>query len=170
MDVITNLMGGFATCLTPYNLWMAALGAFLGTMVGILPGLGPSATMAIILPITFGMDADPRDDHAVRPLLRGDVRRLHHLDPRQRPRGGLLGRHGDRGPPARPAGEGGNGPGPLRHRLLLRRHHRHDRPRLHRVHPRRVQPQVRPGRNVQPRPHGDVHDHLSSAARTSRNP
>jgi len=59
MDVITNLMGGFATCLTPYNLWMAVLGAFLGTMVGILPGLGPSATMAIILPITFGMDATP---------------------------------------------------------------------------------------------------------------
>ena len=47
MDVITNLMGGFATCLSPYNLGMAALGAFLGTMVGILPGLGPSATMAI---------------------------------------------------------------------------------------------------------------------------
>jgi putative tricarboxylic transport membrane protein len=44
MDVITNLMGGFMTCLTPYNLSMAALGAFLGTMVGILPGLGPSAT------------------------------------------------------------------------------------------------------------------------------
>jgi putative tricarboxylic transport membrane protein len=38
---------------------MAVLGAFLGTMVGILPGLGPSATMAIILPITFGMDATP---------------------------------------------------------------------------------------------------------------
>ncbi len=57
MDVINNLIGGFATCLTPYNLWMAALGAFLGTMVGILPGLGPSATMAIILPITFGMNA-----------------------------------------------------------------------------------------------------------------
>jgi len=59
MDVINNLMGGFATCLTPYNLWMAVLGAFLGTMVGILPGLGPSATMAIILPITFGMDPTP---------------------------------------------------------------------------------------------------------------
>ena len=57
MDVLSNLAGGFATCLTPYNLWMAALGAFLGTMVGILPGLGPSATMAIILPITFGMNA-----------------------------------------------------------------------------------------------------------------
>ena len=59
MDVLTNLIGGFATCLSPYNLSMAALGAFLGTMVGILPGLGPSATMAIILPITFGMDATP---------------------------------------------------------------------------------------------------------------
>ncbi|MEI7670927.1 MAG: tripartite tricarboxylate transporter permease [Deltaproteobacteria bacterium] len=59
MDVLTNLAGGFATCLTPYNIWMAVLGAFLGTMVGILPGLGPSATMAIILPITFGMDPTP---------------------------------------------------------------------------------------------------------------
>jgi putative tricarboxylic transport membrane protein len=59
MDVLTNLMGGFAICFTPYNIAMAALGAFLGTMVGILPGLGPSATMAIILPITFGMDATP---------------------------------------------------------------------------------------------------------------
>ena len=57
MDVLSNLAGGFATCLTPYNLWMATLGAFLGTMVGILLGLGPSATIAIILPITFGMNA-----------------------------------------------------------------------------------------------------------------
>jgi putative tricarboxylic transport membrane protein len=59
MDVITGLLGGFSTCLTPYNIWMAALGAFLGTMVGILPGLGPSATIAIILPMTFGMNATP---------------------------------------------------------------------------------------------------------------
>ena len=59
MDVISNLMGGFATSFTPYNLGMSVLGAFLGTMVGILPGLGPSATMAIILPITFGMEPIP---------------------------------------------------------------------------------------------------------------
>ena len=52
-------MGGFATCLTPYNIWMALLGCLLGTLVGILPGLGPSATIAILLPITFGMDATP---------------------------------------------------------------------------------------------------------------
>jgi len=59
MDVIYNLIGGFATCLTPYNVLMSAVGAFIGTMVGILPGLGPSATIAILLPITFGMNATP---------------------------------------------------------------------------------------------------------------
>ena len=59
MEVLVNLASGFVTCLSPYNILMAALGAFLGTMVGILPGLGPSATMAIILPITFGMDPTP---------------------------------------------------------------------------------------------------------------
>ena len=59
MEVLSNLAHGFHTCLTPYNIFMSALGAFLGTMVGILPGLGPSATMAIILPITFGMDPIP---------------------------------------------------------------------------------------------------------------
>ena len=59
MEIFNSLMGGFATCLTPYNIWMALLGCLLGTMVGILPGLGPSATMAILLPITFGMDATP---------------------------------------------------------------------------------------------------------------
>jgi putative tricarboxylic transport membrane protein len=59
MDIFEGLMGGFATCLTPYNIWMALLGCLLGTLVGILPGLGPSATIAILLPITFGMDATP---------------------------------------------------------------------------------------------------------------
>ncbi len=59
MDVLHNLAGGFVTCLSLYNIWMAVVGAFLGTMVGILPGLGPSATMAIVLPITFGMDPTP---------------------------------------------------------------------------------------------------------------
>lgn len=59
MDIFSSLMQGFATCLTPYNLWMAALGCFFGTLVGILPGLGASATIAMLLPITFGMDATP---------------------------------------------------------------------------------------------------------------
>lgn len=59
MDIMQNLLQGFVTCLTPFNLWMATLGCFVGTIVGILPGLGPSATIAILLPLTFGMDATP---------------------------------------------------------------------------------------------------------------
>ncbi len=59
MDIFTSLMQGFATVLTPFNLWMAVIGCFFGTIVGILPGLGPGATIAILLPLTFGMDATP---------------------------------------------------------------------------------------------------------------
>jgi putative tricarboxylic transport membrane protein len=59
MDIFANLMQGFDAVLTPYNLWMAAIGCFFGTIVGILPGLGPGATIAILLPLTFGMQATP---------------------------------------------------------------------------------------------------------------
>ena len=50
---------GFSIFFTPYNLWMAVVGCFFGTIVGILPGLGPSATIALLIPFTFGMDATP---------------------------------------------------------------------------------------------------------------
>jgi len=59
MEILEGLIGGFVTCMTPYNIWMAFVGCFLGTIIGILPGLGPSATMAILIPITFGMNATP---------------------------------------------------------------------------------------------------------------
>lgn len=50
------LLGGFATTLTLDNLFYCFVGTFLGTVVGILPGLGPLTTIAILLPITFKMD------------------------------------------------------------------------------------------------------------------
>ena len=50
------LLAGFALVLTPANLLYCFIGAFLGTVVGILPGLGPLTTIAILLPITFKMD------------------------------------------------------------------------------------------------------------------
>ncbi|MFN5512413.1 MAG: tripartite tricarboxylate transporter permease [Burkholderiales bacterium] len=50
------LLGGFAVVLTPGNLLYCFIGALLGTIVGILPGLGPLTTIAILLPITFKMD------------------------------------------------------------------------------------------------------------------
>jgi len=59
MDALSSLWHGFVLILTPYNLFMAMAGCFLGTIVGILPGLGPSATIAILLPFTFGMDPIP---------------------------------------------------------------------------------------------------------------
>lgn len=59
MNEFQSLMNGFAACLTPFNLFMATFGCFLGTIVGILPGLGPAATIAILVPLTYGMDATP---------------------------------------------------------------------------------------------------------------
>ena len=59
MDAFHSLIQGFSTIITPFNLWMAVLGCFFGTIVGILPGLGTSATIAMLLPLTFGMDPTP---------------------------------------------------------------------------------------------------------------
>jgi len=53
MDALLN---GFSIVLTGENLLYCFIGAFLGTVVGILPGLGPLTTIAILLPITFKMD------------------------------------------------------------------------------------------------------------------
>jgi putative tricarboxylic transport membrane protein len=51
-DLLTNLAGGFATAGTPINLLWAFIGCVLGTAVGVLPGLGPAVTVAMLLPIT----------------------------------------------------------------------------------------------------------------------
>jgi putative tricarboxylic transport membrane protein len=56
MDVLGNLGSGFAVALTPWNLLYGLVGAVLGTGVGVLPGLGPPATIALLLPVTYKMD------------------------------------------------------------------------------------------------------------------
>lgn len=53
MDIISNLGLGFATALTGVNLLYCLAGVFLGTLIGVLPGLGPTATIAMLLPVTF---------------------------------------------------------------------------------------------------------------------
>src|SRR5918998_246888 len=55
MDVFGNLFLGFETALTLSNLAYCLIGVFLGTAIGVLPGLGPVATISILLPITFGL-------------------------------------------------------------------------------------------------------------------
>jgi putative tricarboxylic transport membrane protein len=57
MDFLANLAGGFSVALTPWNLLYAFAGAVIGTAIGVLPGLGPPATIALLLPVTYGMDA-----------------------------------------------------------------------------------------------------------------
>ncbi len=55
MDALLNLLGGFEIALSPYNLFIAALGVFLGVVIGVLPGLGGTSGVAILLPLTFTM-------------------------------------------------------------------------------------------------------------------
>jgi putative tricarboxylic transport membrane protein len=52
----SNLVMGFGTALSLQNLWWCFFGAVVGTVVGVLPGLGSTSTIAILLPMTFGMD------------------------------------------------------------------------------------------------------------------
>ena len=56
MDALTELAGGFATALTPTNLMFALLGVLLGTAIGVLPGIGPAMTVALLLPLTQGLE------------------------------------------------------------------------------------------------------------------
>ena len=59
MDILANLQLGFSIALSPLTLFLAVIGCFLGTIIGALPGLGPSNGVAIMIPLTFtlGLDA-----------------------------------------------------------------------------------------------------------------
>jgi putative tricarboxylic transport membrane protein len=51
------LLHGFSIALQPGNLWFAFLGCLVGTLVGMLPGIGPLSGISILLPVTFGLNA-----------------------------------------------------------------------------------------------------------------
>jgi putative tricarboxylic transport membrane protein len=55
MDLITNLSIGFGVAFTPVNLAYAFVGCLLGTLIGVLPGVGPIATIAMLLPATYAL-------------------------------------------------------------------------------------------------------------------
>ncbi len=55
MELLSNLHLGFVTALSPVNLLFCLLGATAGTLVGILPGIGPVTAIAMLLPLTFKM-------------------------------------------------------------------------------------------------------------------
>ena len=56
MDFLNNLSYGFGVALSPWNLFYAMVGAVLGTAIGVLPGLGPPATIALLLPATYKIE------------------------------------------------------------------------------------------------------------------
>src|SRR5437868_2942683 len=55
MDLISHLSMGLAVAFTPINLLYAFIGCLLGTLIGVLPGIGPVATIAMLLPVTFNV-------------------------------------------------------------------------------------------------------------------
>lgn len=56
MDLFANLALGFGVAFTVQNIFLCFIGCMIGTLVGVLPGVGPVATIAMLLPITFGLD------------------------------------------------------------------------------------------------------------------
>ena len=59
MDLLNNLALGFGVAFTLQNLAYAFFGAVLGTLIGVLPGLGPVATIAMLLPSIYALDPTP---------------------------------------------------------------------------------------------------------------
>jgi putative tricarboxylic transport membrane protein len=58
MDLLSSLALGFTVALDPVNILYCFIGVLLGTLVGVLPGIGPTATIAMLLPITFTLNAE----------------------------------------------------------------------------------------------------------------
>ena len=56
MDILNSVGLGFSVALQPQNLMYVFLGVLIGTAIGVLPGLGPTATIAVLLPFTYNME------------------------------------------------------------------------------------------------------------------
>jgi hypothetical protein len=56
METFAALAHGMAVAMQPMNLLYALIGVFLGTAVGVLPGIGPALTVALLLPVTYKLD------------------------------------------------------------------------------------------------------------------
>ena len=56
MELFSHLATGFTAAVSPINLMLCFVGVLTGTLIGVLPGIGPLATIAMLLPITFGLE------------------------------------------------------------------------------------------------------------------
>jgi len=57
VDFLSHLQMAFTIAFEPMNLLMCFIGVLCGTLVGVMPGLGPSTTIALLLPVTFSLTA-----------------------------------------------------------------------------------------------------------------
>ena len=57
MDILQGMVTGFAVCLEPTKLLACFFGVLVGTAMGVLPGIGPAGAVALLIPLTFHMDA-----------------------------------------------------------------------------------------------------------------
>ena len=90
MSLFDNLYLGFVTALSVQNLIYAFIGCALGTLIGVLPGLGPIATIAMLLPTMYALPPTSALIMLAGIYYGGPVRRFDHLDPDQCPRRVLL--------------------------------------------------------------------------------
>jgi putative tricarboxylic transport membrane protein len=56
VDLLDGISQGFAVALDPINILYVFLGVLIGTVIGVLPGLGPTATIALLLPLTYEIE------------------------------------------------------------------------------------------------------------------
>ena len=56
MDTLQHILNGFSVALTWSNIGFTFIGVFMGTIIGVLPGIGPAAGIGLLIPITYGMD------------------------------------------------------------------------------------------------------------------
>ena len=59
LETFSALFDGFAVCFSLENIFACIAGVLVGTLTGVLPGIGVTGAMALLLPLTYGMDATP---------------------------------------------------------------------------------------------------------------
>ena len=81
MELFARVLEGLTVAMTPINIMWVTLGGFLGTVIGMLPGLGPATGVALLLPLDLYHGTDRGLNYDGRRVLWGNVWRLQSVDP-----------------------------------------------------------------------------------------
>ena len=92
MDFFSNILLGFQVTLQPANLLLCAIGVVVGTLVGVLPGIGPIGAIALLLPAVIQASPIYADCYG-RHFLRSAIWRIDHVNSGKHSRRGIFGSH-----------------------------------------------------------------------------